>query len=45
MTLLLQVRLHAAPEVVASAVVGFPSVAAAVAAVVAVLQTSVPVAR
>jgi len=39
------VRLHALPESVAAAVVGFPTVQAAVDTVVTVLQSSVPVAR
>merc|ERR1711971_523822 len=39
------VRLHALPECVAAAVVGFPTVQAAVDSVVATLQCSVPMAR
>merc|ERR1711971_1252634 len=39
------VRLHALPECVAAAVVGFPTVQAAVDTVVATLQCSVPMAR
>merc|ERR1711962_884325 len=39
------VRLHAQPESVAAAVVGFPTVQAAVDTVVATLQCSVPMAR
>merc|ERR1719219_103612 len=42
---LLFFRLHALPECVAAAVVGFPTVQAAVDTVVATLQCSVPMAR